>query len=189
MHFDERGSPYEPKFITLTFKENVQCIKTANMEFKLFRQRLEYHLQKKIKYVAVIEFQRRGAIHYHMIIFNIPFLKSKTLEEIWGNGFIKVNKVNQVDNIGAYMGKYMGKDNNQKLAGNKSYFSSRSLLKPVEIIDSKKIGLLTQALDGNLVYQAEYENDYNGLITYRQYNTTRNIVTYEPVFVANNSIL
>lgn len=54
-------------FVTLTFEDNVIDLKYSNKEFKKFIQRLQYNLKNEFKYVAVIEFQQRGAIHYHML--------------------------------------------------------------------------------------------------------------------------
>lgn len=52
------------KFVTLTFADNVCDLKTANYEFKKFRQRLEYFLDKRIKYSVVVEFQKKiGRAH------------------------------------------------------------------------------------------------------------------------------
>jgi len=63
------GKEFKAKFLTLTFRENVQNIKQANYEFNKFIKRLNYRLYgtKKVnlKYTTVIEFQKRGAIHYH----------------------------------------------------------------------------------------------------------------------------
>ncbi|MGU9287880.1 rolling circle replication-associated protein, partial [Clostridium perfringens] len=58
----KRGSS---RFITLTFKDNVQDLKYSNYEFKKFVKRFEYYLGYKVQYTVVIEFQKRGAIHYH----------------------------------------------------------------------------------------------------------------------------
>lgn len=38
--------------------------------------------------------------HYHLLC-NLPFISAKTLQEIWGNGFIRINKIDDVDNVGA----------------------------------------------------------------------------------------
>ena len=167
-----------PKFLTLTFAENVQDIKTANYQFKLFRQRLEYELEIKLKYVVVIEFQKRGAIHYHAVFFNLPYIKNNQLAEIWGNGFVKVNKIDQVDNIGSYVTKYMTKEEQDKvkmdrLRGEKSYFSSRNLKQPIEIREKEEIEQLATALSQFKVYESSFENDYVGQIQYSQYNTKR----------------
>jgi hypothetical protein len=53
-------------FTTLTFRENLHNIKEANYEFLKFIKRVKYKFGD-FKYLAVIEFQDRGAIHYHMI--------------------------------------------------------------------------------------------------------------------------
>jgi hypothetical protein len=167
-----------PKFLTLTFAENVQDTKQANYEFKKFRQRLEYLKGIKLKYVVVVEFQKRGAIHYHAVFFNLPYIPNTTLAEVWGNGYIKINQIDEVDNIGAYVTKYMTKEQQDKakedkLTGQKSYFTSRGLIKPVEIIDKKKIEQLEATLSPKKVYESNFKNDYQGQITYKQYNTKR----------------
>lgn len=165
-----------PKFLTLTFAENVTDIKQANYEFKKFIQRLGYTLAIKCKYSAVIEFQKRGAIHYHVVLYNVPYVPSKDLQKIWGHGFVKVNKIDKVDNVGAYVTKYMTKDNDDpRLIGEKCYFNSRGLHKPEEVNDLKKEKLenLRQALQKNETYKSEFENDYTGNIVYTQYNLKR----------------
>lgn len=85
------------KFMTLTFKENIQDITYTNYEFNKFIKRLNFYLyhekKQKLKYLAVWENQKRGAIHYHIIFFDFPFIKTKDLQEIWGHGFVKINKI------------------------------------------------------------------------------------------------
>ena len=167
-----------PKFMTLTFAENVQDTKTANYEFKKFRQRLEYKFSLKLKYIVVVEFQKRGAIHYHAIFFNLPYIKATELAKIWRNGFIKINKIDKVDNVGAYVSKYMTKtdyDNLKidKLVGLKSYFTSRGLVNPVIITEKKEIEQLASALSPREVYTSEFENEYLGQIKYTQFNLKR----------------
>lgn len=163
------------KFLTLTFAENVQDVKQANYEFKKFRQRLEYDLKIKLKYVGVIEFQKRGAIHYHVIFFNLPYIQSNDLERIWGNGFIKINAIDHVDNIGAYVTKYMTKDNNDdRLIGKKSYFTSRGLKEPIErYLNEKEIAEVKDKLSHKKVYEDRFDNEYVGDILYTQYNLKR----------------
>src|SRR5690606_4574852 len=70
--YDGDGRPYEPVFLTLTFAENVQDIDHGNRAFRNFMRRFEYDTGLKLKYVCVIEFQKRGAIHYHLVVFNLP---------------------------------------------------------------------------------------------------------------------
>ena len=164
-----------PKFLTLTFAENIQDIKQANYEFKKFRQRLEYKLNIKLKYVAVIEFHKSGRIHYHVIFFNLPYVEANELATVWSNGFIKINAISHVDNVGAYMTKYMTKDNeNERLRGEKSYFTSRGLVKPVErYLNEKEIANLKDKLSTKKVYENTFDNEYTGNILYTQYNLKR----------------
>lgn len=166
------------KFLTLTFAENITDLHTANYEFKKFRQRLEYKIGCKLKYVVVVEFQKRGAIHYHAVFFNLPYIPSEDLAVIWRNGFIRVNAIDSVDNIGAYVTKYMTKEQydeekEDKLKGQKSYFSSRGLKKPEEIYEQKEIEQLEATLSKHKVYESNFSNDYLGQITYSQFNTKR----------------
>lgn len=167
-----------PKFLTLTFAENVTNIKQANYEFKKFRQRLEYRLKVKLKYIVVVEFQKRGAIHYHAVFFNLPYIANTEIAEIWENGFIKINAIDQVDNVGAYVTKYMTKEDYEtnktdRLIGQKSYFTSRGLMQPEEILEKEKIEQAVTALSPFKAYKSQFPNDYLGQITYTQYNTKR----------------
>lgn len=171
------------KFVTLTFKENITDIKHANYEFEKFIKRLNYEIYgykcSNLKYTCVIEFQKRGAIHYHVIFYNLPFTKSNILESIWQNGFIKINKIDNVTNVGAYVSEYLGSAEkgqghnieDDRLQGKKSYFSSRGLYKPTEITDKKIVEQIATALPSKyLTYFANYENEHLGDITYIQYN-------------------
>lgn len=60
----------------------------------------------------VWEKQKRGAIHYHIIFFELPFIKTKVLQEIWGHGFVKLNKidVDSQENRGRDVSKYFSKN-------------------------------------------------------------------------------
>ena len=177
------GDQFTSKFLTLTFGDMVTDVKEANYEFKKFIKRLNYLIfntkKANLKYNAVIEFQKRGAIHYHVIIYNMPWTKHRVIEETWGNGWIFINKIDDIDNVGAYVAEYLGgKDKGQgkeiddhRLQGKKSYFSSRGLYKPIEITEKKVVEAVAAALPPeNLTYSADFENEHLGNITYKQYN-------------------
>lgn len=174
------GDEFTAKFVTLTFAENVTDLDFANYEFEKFIKRLNYRMffskKANIKYSCVVEFQKRGAVHYHVIFYNLPYLKADYLGDIWGNGFIKINKIDSVDNVGAYVCKYMTKDAiDARLEGKKSYFNSRGLFRPVEITDKKKIEAVAAALSSlDEKYHATFSNDYLGDINYTQYSINYN---------------
>jgi hypothetical protein len=156
------------KFITLTFRENLSDIHQANYEFKKFIERLKYKYGD-FKYIACIEFQKRGAIHYHMIC-SLDYIKKSELASIWRNGFVKINNIKEVDDLGAYLIKYMVKDKDiWKLARNKSYLYSKGLKinKPLYDCEAlEKIRELNLKKD-NVVYSGVYDKpDGRGNIDY-----------------------
>lgn len=168
------GDDFTSKFVTLTFAEHITDLAAANYEFKKFIKRLNYQIFKtktsNVKYTAVPEFTKKGRVHYHVIFYNLPYVKSDILSDIWGNGFIKINKIDNCDNVGAYVSKYMTKDNDE-IVGKKCYFNSRGLFKSTEIIDKKEVESLRNSLPlEKVTYTTTFDNDYLGTITYLQYN-------------------
>lgn len=119
-------------FMTITFKENMQDIEKANYELKKFLQKLK-RKQSDFIHCTVIEFQKRGAVHYHMVcnlklgidFDNEPVVqeKERDLAKLWGHGFIDIKNITHVDNVGAYLVKYMSKTGyDERLEGKKRYF-------------------------------------------------------------------
>ena len=177
-NFDNR---YD-KFLTLTFSDNMTNVKECNVFFKAFIRKLKNKYNKNLKYLAVIEFQKRGAVHYHVLL-NIPFVPHKELQDLWGNGFVFINAINHVDNIGAYILKYITKDNNDsRLMGQKAYLTSRNLLKPEEILNhnlkdfynlENKVISKYNLNDLKPVYSSNYDTEILGHCSYKQYNLKR----------------
>lgn len=167
------------KFFTLTFAENVQDLDIAHYEFTKFIKRLNYAVfdtkRAELKYSAAVEFQKRGAVHYHVIFYNLPYVPVAWLSNIWGQGNIWINKINNVDNVGVYVTKYMHKDTDDpRLQGRKCHFSSKGLLQPLEITDKKQVEAGLASLPAcSLKYEIVFDNEYCGHIHYRQYNLCR----------------
>lgn len=173
------------KFITLTFndkqKHDIQNVQECNKYFKLFLLRLRYKYPE-VQYVAVIEFQDkngRGSVHYHMVS-NLPYVKKKELQEIWEGGFVKINAIDKVDNVGAYVIKYMTEDmSDKRLCGEHAYLYSRGLEKPLEVTtwresDIQAFRAVEASIKGKTPsYSAKYESEAAGLIIYEQYNDNR----------------
>lgn len=151
------------KFLTLTFKENIQDITQTNREFKYFIQRLNYHIYQtktqSLKYIATWEKQKRGAIHYHVIFFDFPYIAKETLQQIWEHGFIKINRVyvDSKENRGRYLSKYFGKDLELKEHKKKAFFKSQQLKMPIV----KKLILTDEILQDLLQEQVIFQKEYN----------------------------
>ncbi|MCO5447803.1 Rep protein [Enterococcus faecalis] len=148
------------KFLTLTFKENIQEIDYANNEFKKFIKRLNYYIyhNKKayLKYLATWEKQKRGAIHYHIILFNFPYISFQQLTLIWGHGYLLINKidVDSIENRGRYVSKYFDKELEFKEHKKKAFFSSRNLKKPK--IKQSLVDKPFELSDQTVIYSNEY---------------------------------
>lgn len=119
--------------------------------------------KESLKYISIWERQERGAIHYHVIMFNLPFVEAKKLEEIWKNGFIKINLIKDEDkatgSVSTYLTKYFVKDIAERVREKKAYFSSRNLEKPKEwkqrLTDDEINEILVN--DKDILYQKEFD--------------------------------
>jgi len=98
------------KWITLTYAENMQDPKQLYTDFKKFIMRFKYKFGK-FEYIVAMEPQGRGAWHAHLIFifpFNPGFIDNKIIANLWGFGFAKTKKLDDIDNIGTYLTAYLG---------------------------------------------------------------------------------
>jgi len=134
-----------PSFTTLTFARNEQNLITGNNEFGKFIKRLQYKLENNrktlhtLKYIAVPEFQKRGAVHYHILFFNLPYNENMPdiIGHAWNNGFIN-NQYVQKQKVSEYLVKELVKKTNFP-GSKKRYFCSRNLLKPIILTNEAEI--------------------------------------------------
>lgn len=158
------------KFITYTFAKNIENLDEANSYWKEFNKKMRKEFGS-LKYLAVVEFQKRGAVHYHVLYFNFPYIHNikERIAKIWGHGFIKIIVLKNIRNIGAYVAKYLQKEMiDSKLVGRKAYFCSRGLWKPIEIRKEKSIAEFLKRHILNAEIEKRYTSSHYGEIIYRQ---------------------
>lgn len=159
------------KFMTLTFNSSITDLSSANPYFRLFIKRL-VRIYPKFKYLCVPEFQpNSGRVHYHLLC-NIPFINKLDLEKIWGNGYVFIRKIDSIDNLGAYICKYLGKANfDTRYFKKNKFFYSQNLIKPLIIdkIDTIKSILLNIPKTCSQVFSSFFDTKYLGRIDYLQY--------------------
>ena len=176
------SNPQLNKFLTLTFADNVTDIKISNSIFNQFIKRLTYKYSQ-LEYVAVIEFQKRGAIHYHLLC-SLPFIHSKLLEEIWCQGFIKIKRINHIDNLGAYLSKYLGKEIDERTFGKKKFFRSQKLKQPKEITGYKAEQFIDKYLSSAvLIFEKTFYSEWTGEIKYSSFILNNQIDKIMPVMI------
>lgn len=99
-------------FITLTYKENMTDLKRLYNDFSKFIKRLRYKYKEiELDYINVVEPQERGAWHCHVLLKSnntVPlYISNGDLASLWGHGFVRVNRLENIDNIGAYVTSYL----------------------------------------------------------------------------------
>jgi len=101
-------------FLTLTFSEMVTH-ERAKQVFKRFAMRLRRKFEKT-SCVWRLEYQpKRGAIHYHLICFNMPFWAQAEVQRTWEacteeyRSIVDIRLIHGARSIMAYVSKYVAK--------------------------------------------------------------------------------
>lgn len=105
-------------FVTLTFA-GMPTIQEARRAFKMFMQRLR---RKYIRTSAVwrLEHQQRGAIHFHVLFFKLPYIDQAKLQEEWIEctreplSIVHIRLVSNKKHMMHYVSKYVAKASPEK---------------------------------------------------------------------------
>ena len=150
--------PKNCKWVTLTYAKNMQDTKKLYNDFKNFIRRFK-ESYGHIEYIVAMEPQARGAWHMHLIIIfdkQAPFIPNSTIEQLWQQGFTKTTKLDNIDNIGAYLTAYLGdmelnQDNLQELEKN-GFKMSNLDVKQVNEINNIKLKEPKSFIKGGRLY-------------------------------------
>lgn len=126
-----------PILITLTHRDIVD-LPTGYKNYNLFIKRLRYIFTQDFRYITVPEFQKRGSIHFHGLIWGLPESsyknerKTRKIASIWRHGFIDIRPTDGSLKLIGYLSKYMSKSLLEgNLGGKKAYTASRNIKRPV----------------------------------------------------------
>lgn len=147
-----RSSP--PAFLTLTMRE-VVSLGEGWRAFKKFFLRLQYNSDTRIRYIAVPEFQKRGAVHFHCLVFGFTHEEiigerlTRRIAKLWGHGFVDIRPSDGSPALAGYLAKYMSKAMfDERLSGKRAYSASRSLLRSVSLRSKTAISLIEAEIAG-----------------------------------------
>ena len=121
--------------LVLTYAENMQDVDKSDEHFKKFMFEL-HKIYPHLKYLATREFQKRGAIHYHVLLNQR--IDIKKTQNLWSRGFITLvqhkNKLKAVMYVLKYISKEVGETVLKTKNGHtkKAYLSSQGLKKDLE---------------------------------------------------------
>ena len=104
------------RWCTLTYAENMTDPKRLYTDFEKFNKRFQYYCKQKgyskPEYIVMMEPQGRGAWHAHLLYIwddmQAPYIPNEEFRELWGHGFVRIKKLDNVDNVGAYLTAYLG---------------------------------------------------------------------------------
>lgn len=163
------------KFVTLTFSDendfDITNIAECNKKYTLFIRRLAREVDG-FKYITVLEFQKRGAVHYH-ILCNLPYIKKSKLAKIWSHGFVRINRIESSKHIVRYISKYLAKyADDERFIGHRRYSTSAKLSRPVKLEKFEGRSILRRIRENNLspLSWNRYFSQYHGMVGVEVYN-------------------
>lgn len=102
------------RWVTLTYAENMTDPERLYRDIEVYHKRWKrWHIKQGYsipEYILTVEPQARGAWHCHVVYIYpsiAPFIPNATLAELWQQGFVTVKKLDDVDNVGAYLTAYL----------------------------------------------------------------------------------
>lgn len=116
--FNRLDIKHRPVFITLTYPAVYPHPRRAKSDLRCLLKRISRHYPDAIMSgIWRMEFQQRGAPHFHIIVFGMPFLMKETLQQMWsdvihddtGKVFTRIEQVKGVRHMMAYVSKYVAK--------------------------------------------------------------------------------
>ena len=134
------------RWCTLTYAENMTDPERLYNDFRSFNQRFQRYCKKqgysKPEYIVMMEPQGRGAWHAHLLYIwqdmTAPYIPNDEFAKIWGHGFVKIKKLDNVDNVGAYLTAYLGDMEFDEMTS-KNMCPIGKEVKMVEILDENGI--------------------------------------------------
>ena len=98
------------RWVTLTYAENMTDPNKLASDFKHFNKRCR-EIFGNYEYITAAEPQGRGAWHLHCVFIfagKAPYMENAVVRDCWKQGFVTVKRLDDVDNVGAYLTAYLG---------------------------------------------------------------------------------
>ena len=98
------------RWLTLTYAENMTDPKKLYHDFRNFNKRCRERFGH-YEYITAAEPQGRGAWHLHCVLIfptKAPYMANDVVADLWKQGFVTVKRLDDVDNVGAYLTAYLG---------------------------------------------------------------------------------
>ena len=125
-------------FLTFTYQHRQTDLSQARKDYKAFIGDLRSVLQKEIRYICVFEFQKRGSLHFHALVWGLPKSiciaerATRFIHSFWNLGYVDVIATDDNFKLASYVSKYLIKNlDNVDTFRKKFYITSKNILRPV----------------------------------------------------------
>lgn len=103
--------------MTLTYPAVFPSARTAKKHLRALQERFKRRFpEAELSWVWRMEFQRRGAPHFHIVAFNLPFIDKEEVRRIWSEVigsdrqvFTRIERVRSARRLRSYVSKYLAK--------------------------------------------------------------------------------
>lgn len=129
-------------------------------DFEHFVKRL-HRRYGLFEYIVAMEPQGSGSWHCHVVLIfpaKAPFIPNDEMARIWGQGFTVTKRLDDVDNVGAYLTAYLGDIEIEDYA-NLRHVPDHITLKEVEYIDDLGKSQTKRYVKGGRIYM--YPPNFN----------------------------
>lgn len=106
----------KPIFVTLTYGEDYPNAQTAKSNLRAFFERIRRAtVLLNVSGVWRMEFQERGAPHFHIIFFGLPYIKKEKIQSMWAEitnsvqPFTRIESIKKHRGLMFYVSKYVAK--------------------------------------------------------------------------------
>lgn len=169
-----------PALVTLTMRE-VCTLGQAWKCFTAFALRVRKKRKSNFAFIAVPEFQKRGAVHFHVLVWGLSDVEiarerdSRAVAQQWGHGYVDIRPTDGSEKLAGYLAKYMFKAMwDERLLGNKAFSGSRNLVRPVSLNSPVQVDEAQKqwgiGVDNPVLTEKEYPTKWMGKCVYKVYS-------------------
>lgn len=125
------------RWVTLTYAENM----TDPQKLRYDNENCIKRLRKifgDFEYISAAEPQGRGAWHLHCVFIfadKAPYMDNAIVADCWKKGFVTVKRLDDVDNVGAYLTAYLGDMELSEASQEQIRRASSDSIKEVSFVD------------------------------------------------------
>jgi len=185
--------------LTLTML-SILSLKASRLILRRFLARVQREYGKSVRYIAVPEWQKRGAVHFHVLLWGLPeqsacsgYVKksrgksyfvetchpdkpceryTRHLQHLWLRGFCDLIETDGSPKLAGYLAKYLQKGLLDKRLGcERSYSVSSNILRPLSISAPGPFERdMRIGVDNPPVQVHEFQTQWLGRCVYQRFN-------------------